>query len=462
MRRFLSLALVLVLCLSMAACGKKTEDSLSDGVLTVAMECAYAPYNWTQPTDANGAVKIKDSNDYAYGYDVMMAKKIAAALNAELEIVKLDWDSLVPAVQSGVVDCVIAGQSITSERKQMVDFSEPYYYASIVTLTSADGKYANAASVADLAGATCTSQINTVWYDTCLPQIADANILPAQESAPAMLVALNSGRCDLVVTDMPTAMAACVAYPNFKLLDFSGTDGDFEVSEEEINIGISMRKGNAALCEAINGVLATMTVDDYTAYYSADSIESFAESVFLDLGLGAGEEQDGVLLVLSMAERDYDICAHGTIGNRAFTDYGKGVLAERWFLEPFSRDDWSGGFAAFLDGCEEYLRMDAEGAPFDQGTDPERLGDMAVVKWLVVIFVPLLTALVVCLVMKGKMKSARLQTQADAYITQDSLRLTRQDDRYITTTQTRVKIETAKSGGTSVNSGGFSHSSGKF
>ena len=74
-----------------------------------------------------------------------------------------------------------------------------------------------------------------------------------------------------------------------------------------------------------------VTVDDYTAYYSADSIESFAESVFLDLGLGAGEEQDGVLLVLSMAERDYDICAHGTIGNRTFTDYGKGVLAERWF-----------------------------------------------------------------------------------------------------------------------------------
>ena len=79
-----------------------------------------------------------------------------------------------------------------------------------------------------------------------------------------------------------------------------------------------------------------------------------------------------------MAERDYDICAHGTIGNRTFTDYGKGVLAERWFLEPFSRDDWSGGFAAFLDGCEEYLRMDAEGAPFDQGTDPERLEDLAV------------------------------------------------------------------------------------
>ena len=78
--------------------GETTED---DNVLTVAMECGYAPYNWTQPTDANGAVQIKDSPDYAYGYDVMMAKHIAEELGMELEIVKLDWDALVPAVQSG-------------------------------------------------------------------------------------------------------------------------------------------------------------------------------------------------------------------------------------------------------------------------------------------------------------------------------------------------------------------------
>ena len=96
--------------------------------LRVAMECGYAPYNWTQPTDANGAVKIADSTEYAYGYDVMMAKHICEELGWELEIVKLDWDSLVPAVISGTVDCVIAGQSITSERLQVVDFTEPYYY----------------------------------------------------------------------------------------------------------------------------------------------------------------------------------------------------------------------------------------------------------------------------------------------------------------------------------------------
>ena len=244
--------------------GAAEGGALDDNVLTVAMECGYAPYNWTQPTDANGAVQIKDSPDYAYGYDVMMAKHIAEELGMELEIVKLDWDSLVPAVQSGTVDCVIAGQSITSERKEMVDFTEPYYYASIVTLTKADSQYANATSVADLAGATCTSQQNTIWYNVCLPQIPDANILPAQESAPAMLVALDAGKCDIVVTDQPTGLAATVAYPDFKLMDFTGTEGEFEVSEEEINIGISLQKGNTELCDKINSVLSQMTADDFT------------------------------------------------------------------------------------------------------------------------------------------------------------------------------------------------------
>jgi len=273
-------AAAMLLCLGCSAAEPAAEagGSLSDGVLTVAMECAYAPYNWTQPDDANGATPIKDSQDYAYGYDVMMAQTIAGALDVELEIVKLDWDSLVPAVQSGTVDCVIAGQSITSERMEMVDFTTPYYYASIVALTAADGPYASAASVADLAGATCTSQINTVWYDVCLPQIPEADILPAQDSAPAMLVALNSGYCDLVVTDEPTAMAACVAYPNFTLLNFTGAEGNFEVSEEEINIGISMQKGNAELQEAINGVLATMGPDDFTEMMNqAISVQPLSE-----------------------------------------------------------------------------------------------------------------------------------------------------------------------------------------
>ena len=135
----------------------------------------------------------------------------------------------------------------------------------------------DAASVTDLAGAVCTSQQNTVWYDVCLPQIPDADILPAQESAPAMLVALSSGKCDLVVTDMPTGMAALIAYPDFKLLDFSNTEGAFEVSDEEINIGISLKKDSALTAE-INKVLANLTEDNFVEMMNeAISVQPLAE-----------------------------------------------------------------------------------------------------------------------------------------------------------------------------------------
>ena len=265
-KKFASVLLVLMLSMAFVfAGGSKEETTTSSNTLKVAMECGYAPYNWTQTTDANGAVKISGSTEYAYGYDVMMAKLIAEKLGKDLEIVKLDWDSLVPAVQSGTVDCVIAGQSITSDRLQMVDFTTPYYYASIVCLVNEGSKYESAQGISDLKGAVCTSQQNTVWYDVCLPQIENANILPAQESAPAMLVALSAGRVDLICTDMPTAQAALVAYPSFRLLDFTSSSDNFVVSQEEINIGISVSKSNPELTAAINEVLATLTVDDFNA-----------------------------------------------------------------------------------------------------------------------------------------------------------------------------------------------------
>lgn len=95
MKKTLSLLLAAMLAAGLAGCGSKAADSdAPDGdgdptTLTVAMECAYAPYNWTQSDDSNGAIQIRDSSDYAYGYDVMMAKKIAEALGQNVQIVKL-------------------------------------------------------------------------------------------------------------------------------------------------------------------------------------------------------------------------------------------------------------------------------------------------------------------------------------------------------------------------------------
>lgn len=148
-----------------SGCGSSNNAASSgDGekVLRVGMECAYAPFNWTQTDDSNGAVKIAGSNEYAYGYDVMMAKKIADKIGYKLEINKMEWDGLCPGVSSGKIDVSIAGQSITAERLESVDFSDVYYKADIVALTKKGTAYENAVNVADLKGAVCTSQLNTV------------------------------------------------------------------------------------------------------------------------------------------------------------------------------------------------------------------------------------------------------------------------------------------------------------
>ena len=281
MRKITCLVLAMLLTLSLAACGGKTETTattaaassstgVEDGVLTIAMECAYAPYNWTQGDDSNGAVPISNvPGSYANGYDVMIGKKIAEANGWQLEVIQSDWDSLVPGVQTGIFDAVIAGQSMTAERSEQVDFAGPYFYATIVCVTKKDSPFASAKSIKDLAGGKCTAQIATIWYDQCLPQIEGANVQTAAETAPAMLMALETGSVDFICTDMPTAQGAIAAYPDMTILDFSGTDGDFQFSDqvraENVNIGVSVKKGNTELKGKIDAVLSTMTQDDMNA-----------------------------------------------------------------------------------------------------------------------------------------------------------------------------------------------------
>ena len=292
MKRITALLMALAMLFALTACGQAEAPAASeapagasaapaeesaavasgveDGVLTIAMECAYAPYNWTQSDDANGAVPISNvPGSYANGYDVMIAKRICEANGWELEIVQSDWDSLVPGVQTGTFDAVIAGQSMTAERAEQVDFAGPYFYATIVCLTKADSPYASAAGIADLAGASCTAQIATIWYDQCLPQIEGADVQTAAETAPAMLMALETDMVDFVCTDMPTAQGAVAAYPDMVILDFSGTEGDFQFSDEvraeNVNIGVSLMKGNTVLKELIDSVLSAMTADDFNS-----------------------------------------------------------------------------------------------------------------------------------------------------------------------------------------------------
>ena len=158
MKKILALTLALVLALSLCACGGGNADTtttdngdaadtatveippvedltgtdtsaipgVEDGVLTVGMECTYAPYNWTQTDDSNGAVPIVNNpGSYANGYDVMIAQRICDTYGWKLEVQAIEWDGLIPALNAGTIDAVIAGQSMTAGRMEQVDMAGP-------------------------------------------------------------------------------------------------------------------------------------------------------------------------------------------------------------------------------------------------------------------------------------------------------------------------------------------------
>ncbi len=151
--------------------------------------------------------------------------------------------------------------SITSKRKETVDFTKPYYYATVVALVKKDSPQANAKSVADLKGSVATSQLNTIWYDQ-IDQVPDVKKLPAIDNVPGMIVALKSGKCNLIVTDIPTAKAAAFANPELVMVTFPEGQG-FKTSAEDVEIGIAVKKGNKELTDAMNKVLGSMNEADF-------------------------------------------------------------------------------------------------------------------------------------------------------------------------------------------------------
>ncbi len=206
-----------------------------------------------------------------------------------------------------------------------------------------------------------------------------------------------------------------------------------------------------------------LTLDYDCAVYivtfeSLDGWEPYAlnEELHRVYGLGYGEEQSCIILLLAMEEREYDIMAHG-YGNYAFTDYGKDVMADR-FLDEFGDDEWYEGFAEYVDCCEEYLELAAKGEPYDVDSDKS-----PVLGVVIAAAVSSLIAFIVCSIFKGQMQTANIKTDADSYIKGQGMHLTDRRDVFTHITRSyRTISEKSSSGGTTINSNGSSHKSGKF
>ena len=223
--------------------------------LRVGMECNYAPFNWTQAAESEDAVPIVGGG-YADGYDVRIAKLVAESLGMDLEIVKTEWDGLIPSIMSGAIDCIIAGMSPTEERMVTIDFSDPYYESDLVIVVKADGEYANASSLADFAGAKITGQLNTFHYSV-IDQIPEVKQQTAMDTFPTMIVALGAGAIDGYVSERPGAESAVATNPNLTFVAFEDGMG-FECDPADTTIAVGLAKGSA-LTEQINAALASIS-----------------------------------------------------------------------------------------------------------------------------------------------------------------------------------------------------------
>ena len=194
-----------------------------------------------------------------------------------------------------------------------------------------------------------------------------------------------------------------------------------------------------------------ITIDNYEDYY--DSPYETAWQFYHEYTLGEGEDRDGIILLLSMDNRQFANFVYGPKADYAFDEHGVLELND-WYLDDFRNDDWAGGLNHFVAGCEDFLAKAAAGEPVRRSTT----GPILLITLGSMVF-----ALIVCLILKGKMKSVRAGTHANAYVV-GALNVTASRDQFTHTTETRTKIEkeSSSSSGSSESGGGGHGSSGSF
>lgn len=262
MRKFSFLIVLIVLSASiLVGCEGglivKQEDQMTKDTLVIGMEAGYPPFNWTQNDNSNGAVQIDGLQEYAGGYDVEIAKRIAEGLNRELIIKKIEWEGLGPALTSSTIDGIIAGMSPTDERKKSIDFSSNYYTSDLAIIVREGSPYEDAKSIQDFKGATLTGQLNTFHYDV-IDQIEGVIKETAMEDFPSMRASLSSGIIDGYISEKPEGLSLAKADFDFVMVEL---EKGFQASEDETSIAVGLKKGSG-LTKEVNKILEKISEEE--------------------------------------------------------------------------------------------------------------------------------------------------------------------------------------------------------
>lgn len=233
--------------------------------LIVGMECNYSPFNWTDPSSNDYNVSISNvGGSYADGYDVQIAMLLGKALNMEVEIVKEDWESLVPDVQTGTINLVLAGMTDTEERRQSIDFSDEYYRSELVLVTSKEFADQNNRVIPSselatiLNGKNIVSQVSTVTDDVIeiFKEDYGANHLSPLATFADCAIDVKNNSAFAMTAEYPVAQAIVGSNKSLGIVRISQDILGEYLSELGVSIGI--KKGNDNLKSCINQALSSI------------------------------------------------------------------------------------------------------------------------------------------------------------------------------------------------------------
>ncbi|MBR6523198.1 MAG: basic amino acid ABC transporter substrate-binding protein [Clostridia bacterium] len=230
MKKFLALVMVAVLALSFAACGGQEAETLKMGT-----NAAFPPYEYKE-------------GEAFVGIDVEIADAIAKELGLTLEVVDMEFDSIIPAVQKGEVDFGMAGMTVTDERKLEVDFTSSYATGVQVVIVAEGSEIA---TLDDLEGKKIGTQLGTTGDMYSKDDYGEENVTSYGKGADAV-IALKGGDVDAVIIDNEPAKAFVAENEGLKILET-------EYAVEDYAIAVS--KDNAELLEKINTALEKLTAD---------------------------------------------------------------------------------------------------------------------------------------------------------------------------------------------------------
>lgn len=257
------LLIVLLVLLCASGCSSTNSSEEQSNVLRVGMECDYAPFNWTQVEDSDTAVQIS-SVDFADGYDVVIASMIAEKLGMEVQVVKTDWDSLIPSLNAGAIDCIIAGMTETPERALEVSFTTPYYESQMVVIVRADSDLTGIDDIQQLSGRNVLGQANTT-YDEVIDQIDGVVHMTPLATYPRMVLSLQAGEADAITAELPVANGVVAANPDLAIVMFAEGKG-FVV---DTSVSIAVAKENTELLNNIQSALDQISEADRLAIMEA-------------------------------------------------------------------------------------------------------------------------------------------------------------------------------------------------